>query len=74
MELANIKFGDFVRHRLINRSKKLAVITLKEDRVFVRYENNGIFYEAEFFVFELEPFSEESPGQIGQVAKPFKMC
>ncbi|MCX2480717.1 hypothetical protein OQY15_16545 [Pedobacter sp. MC2016-15] len=73
MELANIKFGDFVRHRLINRSKKLAVITLKEDRVFVRYENNGIFYETEFFLFELEPFSEESPGQIGQVAKPFKM-
>lgn len=73
MSVADMKFGDFVRHRLINRSKKLAVIFIKDDKAVVRYESNDVFCQDEFYLFELEPFKEESPSQIGQVVKPFKI-
>lgn len=62
MEDKEIKPGDFVRHRFLNKSTDLLVVLNNETKLLVRYVKDGVFHSEEFYLFEVEYYEK----------KPFK--
>lgn len=54
MEPQEIKIGDFVRHRHLGSGVKLYVVLNNETKILTRYYKEGIFYDHEFYLHEVE--------------------
>ncbi|TCD11639.1 hypothetical protein EZ449_05100 [Pedobacter frigidisoli] len=58
-EQKEIKIGDFVRHRFLNKTTDLLVVLNNETKILARYVKDGIFYSEEFYLFEVEYYDRK---------------
>lgn len=56
MDTPAIKIGDIVRHRHILKGTDLSVVSITDDKILVRYANQGVFHSQELFLNEVERF------------------
>ena len=56
MQEQEIKVGDIVRHRHLMMGTNLSVVTISEDKLLVRYANQGVFLTQDLFLHEVQLF------------------
>jgi hypothetical protein len=59
MESQKIQVGNIVRHNKIMQGTNLFVVSIKGDKLIVRYASQGIFQTQDLLLVEVSPYEEE---------------
>ena len=54
MQIPEIKVGDIVRHRNVMQGTDLSVVSINDNKVMVRYANQGVFQSQDLYLNEVE--------------------